>query len=223
MLPLCRDWAGRHFRGLFTAGAFAKGTANRSGSAIDFVVLLDADTPYSLYDVQESLHEALWSAGLSAMRRDVSLTALVDGVSVDLIPARQLPHRADSVELYTRSSAQPIVTDLAQHVEHVLASGRMAEIRALKLWRDQNDLKLPSFYLELSVLAALRGEPAGTLADNVWHVLGYLEKHFITRALVDPANAANIVSDELSAAERQDVADAAAQSRSGRPWSAILV
>jgi hypothetical protein len=101
-------------------------------------------------------------------------------------------------------------------------ANRQDEIRILKLWRDQNGLDFPSFYLELAVTAALRRRPVGALVDNVWAALGFLERLLVPRAMLDPANAANIVSDELTSAQKRSIALAAAAARSGRPWSEIV-
>ena len=57
------------------------------------------------------------------------------------------------------------------------AGGRVAETRILKLWRDQQKLDFPSFYLEMVVIAALAGR-YGTLSDNVWTVFTYLRDSF---------------------------------------------
>ena len=62
----------------------------------------------------------------------------------------------------------------------------------------------------------------GALADNVWHSLGFFERLLVPRALLDPANAANIVSEELTAPQKRTIALAAAAARSGRPWSEIV-
>jgi hypothetical protein len=92
----------------------------------------------------------------------------------------------------------------------------------LKLWRDQHGLDFPSFYLELSVVAALRRRPAAGLAENVWAVLGYLESLFPARSVLDPVNANNIVSDQLTPAGRDAVRRAAQYCRHGRAWSEII-
>ena len=197
--------------------------ANRSETSIDFVVRLAPETPYELPDIQDSLFEALRNGGFEAARRDVSISVLFSSLRVDLIPARMRRHHPDLLEIHARGSGRSIVTDLLAHVEQAIGSGRADEVRLIKLWRDQKMLDFPSFYLELAVIAALRGAPRGQLAENVWQVLGFFEKSFVTRAFIDPANGTNIVSDELRPKERQAIAEAAATCRAGLPWSAILV
>src|SRR5690606_7329810 len=108
-------------------------------------------------------------------------------------------------ELWISRSKRAIKTSPFAHARHIRESGRIDEIRCLKIWRDQIGLDFPSFYLELSVLAARRNRPQGRLADNVWTVLGYLETLFPARSLLDPFNANNIVSDHMDAAGKDGV------------------
>jgi hypothetical protein len=92
----------------------------------------------------------------------------------------------------------------------------------LKIWRDEQGLDFPSFYLELSVLAVLKRRPPAGLAENVWAVLGYFESLFPARSVLDPANAVNVVSDLLPPAEKDAIRKAAKYARAGRAWSEII-
>lgn len=219
---ICRLWAAHLLVEVYPTGAFEKGTANRSGTAIDFLVSLSPATTYSMSDVHETLLEALGEAGLEPVRRNVSLGVRLDGVAVDIVPARRTALSTDDHVLFSHRTGKSFTTNLTQHVLDTIACGRRSEIRILKLWRDQQGLDLPSFNLELAVLAALRRRPAGELSDNVWAVLGYLENLFSARSLLDPANANNIVSDQMSAAQKETVRGAAQYARAGRSWQEII-
>jgi len=219
---VCRIWAEHHLIEVYPTGAFEKGTANRSGMAIDFLVSLSPATTYAMPDVHETLFEALGEAGLEPLRRNVSLGVRLDGVAIDIAPARRIALSTDEHVLFSHRTGKTFTTNLTQHVLDTIACGRREEIRILKLWRDQHGLDLPSFTLELAVLAALRRRPAGELSDNVWTVLGYLESLFSARSLLDPANANNIVSDEMSAAQKETVRRAAQYARAGRSWQEII-
>lgn len=219
---LARAWARRRLLEVYPAGAFEKGTANQSGMSIDFVISLSPDTPFTISQIYESLHGALWRGGLDPVRRSVSIGLLLDGVAVDLIPAKREALFTDLHELHSSRRGTAIKTNLAQHLLDAYDHGRQEEIRILKLWRDQAGLDFPSFYLELATVSALRHRPRGELADNVWHVLGYLEQSFVSRGVLDPANVNNVVSAEMTTAEKRTVAATAAAARNGRPWSAIV-
>ena len=219
---LCGAWGGRHLLEVYPAGAFEKRMANKSGVNIDFVLSLSPQTPFRIAEIYESLAGALKRQGLSAIRRPVSLGINLDGVEIDLIPAKRESLSSDVYELHSTLSGLSTKTNLTQHVLDAHESSRHEEVRILKLWRDQNGLDFPSFYLELTTCAALRRRPPGELADNVWMVLGYLESLFVARGVLDPANANNVVSSELTTVAKKRVAQAAAAARAGRPWSEIV-
>jgi hypothetical protein len=219
---ICRHWAGDHLLEVYPTGAFEKGTANRSGVTIDFLVSLSPAANYSMSDVYETLYEALHAAGLEPVRRDVSIGITMGRAAVDVLPARRVGLNTDEHAVFLRRTGETVITNLTQHVLDGIACGRREEIRLLKLWRDQQRLDLPSFYLELAVIAALRRRSAGELAGNVWEVLGYLETLFPARSLLDPANANNIVSDQMTAAQKDAVRKAAQYARAGRSWHDII-
>ncbi|MHB1103193.1 MAG: nucleotidyltransferase family protein [Devosia sp.] len=219
---ICRRWAGRHLLEVYPTGAFEKGTANRSGIAIDFLVSLSPAANYSMPDVHETLFEALGEAALDPVRRNVSLAVKMEGIAVDIVPARRVALTTDEHVLFSRRTGKTFTTNPTQHVLDAIACGRREEIRILKLWRDQQGLDLPSFNLELAVLAALRRRPIGELSDNVWAVFGYLDGLFSARSLLDPANANNIVSDQMTAAQKDMVRKAAQYARAGRSWQEII-
>lgn len=219
---LCNAWGSRHIDEVEHGGSFAKTTANRSSIDIDYVVWIHAQSERRIPEVYELMFAAFKRLGLAPVRRNVTMALHLGNVIVDLLPAKRLSASSDIHEIYSARRAAPITTNLSQHLLDSHAAGLQDEIRILKLWRDQNELDFPSFYLELATNAALRRQPAGDLADNVWVVLGFLEKLLVPRALLDPANAANIVSDELTGSQKRDIAAAAADARSGRPWSEIV-
>lgn len=99
------------------------------------------------------------------------------------------------------------------HIDTVRNSGRAGEIRLVKLWRHLAGLDFPSFYLELCVLEALHGRRYGQLAANLSLTLEWLHANLETRRIIDPANTANCISDDLTQAEKRMVAQAAGVAR----------
>jgi hypothetical protein len=220
---LCLDWAGPDLVDVAPAGAFEKGTANLSGVPIDFLATVHAGAERPVGALYEDLFLALELAGHEPRERGVAIGIRLGAVPVDIIPAKRRPAPfGEEHQLHSSRIRRPLFTNLGWHRHEVESAGRIDETRIIKLWRDQHGLDFPSLYLELTVIAALRGKPHGTLAANVWLVLGYLASLFVARAVIDPANANNIVSDELGAAEKQRIRAAALLSRSGRPWQDIV-
>lgn len=219
---LCHAWGSRHIVDVSPGGGFEKSMANRGGISVDYVVWIHTQSDRRISEIYESMFSAFRRLGLAPIRRNVTLALSVGNLVVDLLPAKRLSMISDIHEIYSTRRAAAITTNLHQHVLDSHDAGRQEEVRILKLWRDQNGLDFPSYYLELATHAALRRRPVGALADNVWTALGFFERLLVPRALLDPANAANIVSDELSSAQKRSIALAATAARSGRPWSEIV-
>ena len=81
--------------------------------------------------------------------------------------------------------------------------------------------RLPSFYLELTVIEALSGSSSG-LSENVWKIFAYLRDSYASARVVDPANTNNIISDDLSAADKVKIVNAAAAALKASDWNQIV-
>ncbi len=217
-----RRLAGGGLLATYPVGGSEHGTANATGRPIGFLYSFSPRLPDSVAKLYEGLFLLLDRLGYEPQRRDAGIAFLYKNVPIDIIPAKREAMTGEVHELWISRSKRAVKTSPLAHARHIRESGRIDEIRCLKIWRDQIGLDFPSFHLELSVLAALRNRPQGALADNVWAVFGYLETLFPARSLLDPFNANNIVSDHLDAAGKDAVRKAASLARSGRPWSQII-
>jgi hypothetical protein len=207
---------------LYPTGAFEKGTANASGRQIDFLASFAPTTTDTVGHLYAQMFSTLDKLGYEPLRRDVSIAITLKNVTLDIIPARREAMMSDVHEVWLPRLKRAIKTNLTQHILDTQASGRREEIRIIKIWRDQQGLDFPSFYLELSVIAALKRRPQAALAENVWAVFGYLENLFPARSVLDPVNAINILSDLLDAAGKDAIRKAAKYARAGRAWSEIV-
>jgi hypothetical protein len=137
------------------------------------------------------------------------------------VPAKRQDGYSQNHSLYRRKADTWTKTNVTTHIRHVSNSGRTQEARIIKLWRNQKSLDFPSFYLELIVINALSGSRA-SLSENVWKVFQYLRGKFSDARVVDPANTNNIISDDLTAAERAKVKAAAMQALAASNWNQIV-
>lgn len=218
----CGELPGTRLIDVYPTGAFEHGTANASGIQIDFLASFAPTTVVPVGDLFEAIVEMVELAGHEAVRRDVSVALMLGDTPVDIVPGRRESMHSDVHEIWLSRLARPVKTNLTQHMLDVQAAGRAEEIRLIKVWRDQHNLDFPSLYLELSVIAALRRRGPGDLASNVWTVLGYLESLFSARSMLDPANANNILSDQLSPAGKEAIRRAAQAARAARAWVEIV-
>ena len=222
--PDIKEWAGPYLQSITPSGSFAKNTGNSSKVDIDLFVSLSPHTPsnYTLKDLYEGLFEHLLVRQYSPRRQNVSIGISVNGKKVDLIPAKQQDGRSNDHSLYVRKRDSWTKTNVAKHIDKVSRSGRTDEIRIIKLWRDQWGIDWESIYVELMVLDALSGRRIGDLANNVFASFEYIRDRIKAARIVDPANLNNVISDDLSVAEKQSISDAAATARNAKYWSEIV-
>ncbi len=210
MAPIVTRWGGQFVLSMEPSGSFAKDTAVRTGTDIDLFISLSSNTPDTLVQVYNSLFAALTHAGYQPKRQNVSVKVRVGAFDVDLVPAkRQSPYGADH-SLYSNRSGTWLQTNVGTHIAQVRASGRLDEIRLLKIWRNRRGLDFPSFYLELATIRGLNGSRQGNLAANVVTALGFFRDQLSNARIIDPANTNNVVSETLNAVGKQAVATAAA-------------
>jgi len=209
--PIIREWASNRLLSMHPSGSFMKGTANKSGTDIDFFISLSEQTTETLKEIYNKLFNRMIEKGYAPTRQNVSINVRVNGYSVDLVPGKRQNSYGDDHSLYRRKADTWTKTNVVTHISHVIGAGRQAESRIIKLWRNQRQLDFPSFYLELTVIDALSQQFSGTLSDNVWKVFQYLRERFPITRVVDPANTNNIISDDLSAGEKTKIKAAVEQ------------
>lgn len=210
LFPLLTRWGGSSLVKIHPSGSFAKGTANHSGTDIDLFLSLREDTDASLRAIYDGLDRVLREAGYNVRRQNVSLNVKVLGFSVDLVPGKRQNSLTLDHSLYVRRKDTWIKTNVLKHVDWVRSTRRQDEMRLMKLWRDQNHLDWPSFYVELATARVLdpRMVPE-SLSGNLRRVLKFLRDELGGARLVDPANGNNVVSDTLTGQEKKVIAGAA--------------
>jgi hypothetical protein len=207
---------------ILPSGSFAKGTANNSGTDMDIFVSLSPDTSETLKEIYNKLHVCLSKKGFKPRRQNVSLGIKIDKFDVDVVPAKRQDNFSQDHSLYRSKADTWTKTNVARHIEIVSGCGFKDEIRILKLWRNQKGLDFPSFYLELSVIEAMRNAYRAGLRNNVWTCLIYLRDRFPSARIVDPANTNNILSDEVSTIGKAMIARAAKEAFSASTWTQIV-
>jgi hypothetical protein len=222
MLPIIQRWAGNFLLDFSFSGSYAKGTGVKGSTDVDLFISLDPHIPKTLGAIYESLFTFLQNAGYNPRRQNVSIRVMYTNLLVDLVPARKQLGYTNDHSLYKQKTQTWTLTNFQTHINLVAHSGRLNEIRAIKIWRQLNNLDFPSFYLELATIDALSGRSTNQLADNVWATLIYLRDKFSNARFVDPANTANIISDDLTPTEKMVIANAAGTSLTKQYWSQVI-
>lgn len=219
---IIQAWAGQYLLDVTYSGSIAKGTAIRGIADVDLFISLKTDTPGTLADIYNSLANYNGFKSHSPRRQNVSVGVKYSGHSIDLVPGRKQGGNTTDHSLYRSKAGTWTQTNVAKHAALIQNSQRLDEIRTLKIWRALHSLDFPSFYLELTVINALRGKKAGAVASNVWVVFEYLRDKFVTAVVVDPVNSNNKLSDDLTVAEKKLISQKAAASLKEPFWKEII-
>lgn len=217
LVPAVLSWAGENLNQIHFAGSFAKGTAISGAVDLDLFISLRSTTPHDMRTIYCDLLRHIAESGFSPTAQNVSVGIELSfrrmHLHYDLVPAKRRPGVTAYHTLYRRKKDTWMLTNVWKHIKLVRESGRRPEIMATKIWRSLHGLDFPSFYLELSVLRALKGYPwLGRKTKNFLRVLDYLRDEFVSAKVEDPANTNNIISEDLSDADKRKIRSGAEQS-----------
>ena len=216
------SWAGVCLCETKLSGSRAKGTAIDLSTDIDLFISLSSTTQNSLKEIYNSLYNRMLEEGISARKQNVSIGITYQGKKVDLVPAKRQGQYGNDHSLYRRKVDSWTKTNIDTHISRVRQSGRITEITALKIWRENHNLEFPSIYLECFAIDSLYGRSLNAPADNIMYLLRDIRDNIQTRRVVDPANTNNILSEELTQMEKKALSDAAQQSLLAPYWGEII-
>lgn len=217
-----RSWAGQQLNVLEYSGSYAKETGVRGISDVDVFISLKSDTTNTLKEIYNSLLGLAQQQGWSPRAQNVSVGVTVNGTRGDLVPGKVQSGYHNYHSLYLRKRDSWTQTNVALHVQTVRDSGRVKEIRAVKVWRFLRGLDFPSLYLELFTIQALACRSRTALAENVLHALRTIGTSLTSTRIEDPANTNNALSDDLTKQEKDRIASLAAQSAREHSWGKII-
>ncbi|MBL7663255.1 nucleotidyltransferase domain-containing protein [bacterium] len=217
-----RAWAGNQLNSLEYSGSYAKGTAIHGVSDADIFISLKADTTNSLKDLYEGVYSLAESQGWSPRRQNVSIGIIINGNRGDLVSGKVQSGYQNYHSLYLSKRDSWTQTNVANHIQIVSQSQRIKEIKAIKIWKALRQIDFPSLYLELFTINALNGHSRNAVATNVITVLRTIGSSLSSTRIVDPSNTNNILSDELTKAEKDRISALAALSAVERSWANII-
>lgn len=213
LTPHIHAWANGHAYIVKLSGSLAKGTGITGTTDIDLFISLDpsVSTCNTLENVYNTIRNRFNGAGYTAREQNVSVGIDHAGLKMDIVAG--VRHHALGLDhsIWKRKTQTWTKTNVDEHINYVKKSGRVFDIRAIKIWRKLRGLDFPSFYLELSVIEALKGRALLGVSptENFVKVMNYLVSDFADKIITDPANQSNEVSEELTEAEKQTIRDVA--------------
>lgn len=219
---IIEDWAGNQINAIQVSGSYAKGTGVKGSTDIDIFVSLKSDTQGTLEEIYNKLYLRLYEKALSPKKQNVSIGLVYAGVSIDVVPGKKQSGNTLDHSLFKNKTGTWTQTNIQKHIDLISKSGRVNEIKLMKIWRNLNKLEFPSFYLELTVLEALYRKQTNQLSSNVWEVIRYIRDNVINARVIDPANSNNIISEDLTEYEKSLIQSAAQTTLTKRTWGEIL-
>lgn len=216
------SWAGVCLCETKLSGSRAKGTAIDIATDLDLFISLSSTTQNTLKEIYDSLYDRMVEEGISARKQNVSIGITYLGRKIDLVPAKRQSQYGNDHSLYRRKANSWTKTNIDTHISHVRQSGRITEITALKIWRENHGLEFPSILLECFVIDSLYGRSQNAPADNFMYLLRDIRDNIQTRRIVDPANINNVLSDELTFSEKTALKDTAQESLAAPYWGQII-
>ncbi len=219
---IVRSWAGTCFRSLELSGSYAKGTAIVGGSDIDLFISLNCDTPMTLKEIYEQLHQHLNQSGFQVRKQNVSLRVKHRNTTVDLVPGMWHHGSGEDHSIFVRGSNSWKKTNIHKQISFVRDSRKQSEIRLMKRWGSRQSPDIPTFVLELATIEALRGASTSSLATRIQTVLRYLNDNALTMSLPDPGCPSRSIASELSMSERTGLQAAARASLAMETWNEIV-
>ena len=226
-----QQWAGGCYVNILDSGSRAKGTAISLASDVDYVVSLSSncnENSGGLKSIYDSLYEKINGTYRNVRKQNVSVRINLNGLQVDITPARKQTGMTGDHWVYLSKLDTRKQTNIQRHIADISQSGRINEIKVLKIWRELNQLDFPSIYLEyLLVNNILQYKPKGidSLATNSWYVLGEIAKDSanpLFARIVDPANSNNILSDLLTTTEKNKIIAKAKVARQQPYWETVV-
>lgn len=226
--PLCNyidNWALRNGYDLTSkklSGSRAKGTAITLSSDLDIFISLSSTTTTALATIYNSLYDYMRSQNIQCRKQNVSIGVSYNNKDVDLVPGKRQSQYGDDHSLYKSKQSTWTQTNITTHISTVRNSNRGVEIMATKIWRERHGLDFPSLFMELAVIEAIKYRNYNDYDNNFWEVLGWLSTNITTIRIIDPANSNNIISDDLTIAEKKSISNKATESRQKQNWNEII-
>lgn len=209
-----QTWASSCFIEILNSGSRAKGTAISLASDVDYLVSLTSgcnENSGGLKSIYDSMYSKLNSNYRNVRKQNVSIRINLSGLEADITPARKQTGKTNDHWLYISKLDTRKQTNIQRHIKDISQSGRVNEIKLLKIWRELNQLDFPSIYLEYLVVNNIllnKSKDINNLADNVAYALTELAKdngNPLNARIIDPANSTNILSDLLNQTEKNRI------------------
>ncbi len=195
------------------AGSYIKGTMVRDSYDLDLACYFHHTKDLSLPEIRRQVETLLAqkyiiTAKASAVRIIRPKEASVElAYHIDVVPGRFVDESMGDAYLHVAYGEKArMKTNLDTHIKFVTDSGRQDVLKLNKIWKVRNGIDAKTFVMDIFLIEALKGCTSSGLDLVFKKALEEIADHIETRTIVDPANGGNIVSQAMSAAQKQLVA-----------------
>ncbi len=207
----------------YYAGSYAKGTMIRQKYDLDIVMYWPSSVTYTLKGIFDAVGKTLRSNHQYVNQKTVAWELPFRGdFHIDVVPGKAQDATYYDATLYKSDVGSTLQTSLKTHIDAVKNSGRQDVIRLMKLWKVRRRVPFKSFVLELMTIQGCRGTSLSELERPLVNALVYVRDNILAARVVDPANSNNIISESITAAEKQAIQQLARAAIDAKTWSEVF-
>ncbi len=187
----------------YFGGSRGKRTMIKESYDLDIVLYFPETTKYSIENIYDKVTRYLGSSNYSILTKNAAIRVLKrENYHIDVVPAKRIKGSEDSAFLWRNEVRKPLKTSVVQHIASIREFGRRDVLKLLKLWKVRYNIDFPSFILEQLIIRALKNNLNLHLNNAIIEVLEFISKNMETIRLEDPANTNNILTDSISAYDK---------------------
>ena len=141
---------------------------------------------------------------------------------VDVIPTVADNNDSGYSYLYNSQTNTILRTSMSIHMNEIDKYDRRDVIMLLKLWKIRRKVPIKTFLLEIIVHLACFNVTRSSLSAQLDTTFSYLSQNIVNKEFFDPANRANIISDDLIMEEKYEIRDKAYEAFNRDYWGKIF-
>lgn len=207
----------------YYAGSYGKDTIIRESYDLDIVAYWPSDCGYSLKDIFDGVGTVIRKQWANAYPKTVAWEIpFQGGFHIDVVPGRALDNTFKYANLYRRDKDSSLKTSIKVHIDTIRDSGRREAIRLMKLWKARKKIPFKTFVLELMTIDGCKGQSLSELEPQLNAAFQYIRDNIVSARIVDPANSNNVISDDISYADKLTIKAAAQAAIDARSWRDVF-
>ncbi len=207
----------------YYAGSYGKDTIIRENYDLDVVAYWPSDCSYTLKDIFYGVGEVLKRQWTYVNPKTVAWEIpFQGGFHIDVVPGRAIDSTFKYANLYRRDKDSSLKTSIKVHIDTVRDSGRREAIRLMKLWKVRKKVPFKTFILELMTIEGCKGKSLSELEPQLNDAFQYIRDNIVNARVVDPANTNNVISDDISTADKLTIKAAARAAIDARSWRDVF-